>query len=92
MTKEQLVADGKTQRAVIESLIVIGEAANNVMRMAPLLEQRSPAIWQHLRDAYDMRFAAISLTLFRFISPRGAIEPINVRVRFLGRGDHGRIR
>lgn len=55
LTKEQFLADGKTQRAVIESIIVIGEAANNVMRVAPQLEQDSPVIWQHLRDVYDMR-------------------------------------
>ncbi len=37
LTKDQFLADGKTQRAVIESIIVIGEAANNVMRLAPRL-------------------------------------------------------
>ena len=55
MTRAQLLADGKTQRAVIESLIVIGEASNSVMRLAPALEQNRPEIWTHLRDAYDMR-------------------------------------
>lgn len=55
LTKEQFLADGKTQRAVIESIIVIGEAANNVMRLAPLIEQQYPDVWQHLKDAYDMR-------------------------------------
>lgn len=52
---EQFLADGKTQRAVIESIIVIGEAANNLMRLAPEIEQNGPLIWQHLRDVYDMR-------------------------------------
>lgn len=55
MTKEQFLADGKTQRAVIESIIVIGEAANNIMRLAPHIEQQAPDAWLHLKDAYDMR-------------------------------------
>lgn len=55
LTKEQFLADGKTQRAVIESIIVIGEAANNVMRLDPDIEQTNPEVWQLLRDAYDMR-------------------------------------
>ncbi|MEO8411219.1 MAG: HepT-like ribonuclease domain-containing protein [Propionivibrio sp.] len=55
LSKEQFLADGKTQRAVIESLIVIGEAANSIMRQAPNLEQSSPELWQHFRDVYDMR-------------------------------------
>jgi uncharacterized protein with HEPN domain len=55
MSRAQFLADGKTQRAVIESLIVIGEAANSVMRLAPALEQRKSEVWRHLRDAYDMR-------------------------------------
>jgi uncharacterized protein with HEPN domain len=32
MTESEFLADGKTQRAVIESLIVMGEAANRIMR------------------------------------------------------------
>lgn len=55
LSKEQFLADGKTQRAVIESLIVIGEAAKLVMRLDPDLERRSPDAWQQFRDAYDMR-------------------------------------
>jgi uncharacterized protein with HEPN domain len=55
LTRAQFLADGKTQRAVIESFIVIGEAANSVMRLVPALEQRRPEVWRHLRDAYDMR-------------------------------------
>ncbi len=31
MTEGEFLADGKTQRAVIESLIVMGEAANRIM-------------------------------------------------------------
>ena len=53
--KEQFLADGKTQPAVIESIIVIGEAANNVMRLDPSIEQNYPSVWQHFRDAWDMR-------------------------------------
>jgi hypothetical protein len=47
LTKEQFLADGKTQRAVIESIMVIGESANSIMRLAPHLEQQSPDLWQH---------------------------------------------
>ncbi len=55
LSKEQFLADGKTQRAVIESIIVIGEAANKIMGLAPSIEQRNSALWQQFRDAYDMR-------------------------------------
>lgn len=55
LTKEQFLVDGKTQRAVIEGIIVVGEAANRVMHLDPALEQRNPDVWQHFRDAYDMR-------------------------------------
>jgi uncharacterized protein with HEPN domain len=55
LTKEQFLADGKTQRAVIESIIVIGEAANHLMRLAPSMEDDKPTVWQCLKDAYDMR-------------------------------------
>ncbi len=55
LSREAFLADGKTQRAVIESLIVIGEAANNLMKLAPALEQDHPGLWQSFRDAYDMR-------------------------------------
>ena len=55
LTKEEFLADGKTQRAVIESLIVIGEAAKLVMRLDPDLERRDQSAWQQFRDAYDMR-------------------------------------
>lgn len=55
LAKAQFLLDGKTQRAVIESIIVIGESANNVMRLDPSIEQRHPEVWQHFRDVYDMR-------------------------------------
>lgn len=49
------MADGKTQRAVIESLIVIGEASGRIVQTDPSVEDTSPALWQQLKDAYDMR-------------------------------------
>jgi uncharacterized protein with HEPN domain len=55
LSKEEFLTDGKTQRAIIESIIVIGEAANNIMKLAPHLEAQSPEAWQHFKDAYDMR-------------------------------------
>ncbi len=45
----------KTQRAVIKGLTDIGEAANNIMKLAPGLKQRNPDAWQHLDDVYAMR-------------------------------------
>ena len=53
--KEQFLIDGKTQRAVIESIVVIGEAANKIMGMDPSIEKTHPPFWQQLRDVYDMR-------------------------------------
>lgn len=55
MSREEFLADGKTQRAVIESLIVIGEAGNKIMQLDAAVQQASPALWQYFRDAYDMR-------------------------------------
>jgi uncharacterized protein with HEPN domain len=55
LTKLQFLSDGKTQRAVVESIIVIGEAANSIMRLAPHLEQKNLEAWQHFKEAYDMR-------------------------------------
>jgi len=55
MTKAQFLEDGKTQRAVIESIIVIGEAANHIMQLDPSIEQYHPEIWRHFKDAYGMR-------------------------------------
>lgn len=53
--KEQFLTDGKTQCAVIESIVVIGEAANKIMGMDPGIEKTHPHLWQQLRDVYDMR-------------------------------------
>ncbi len=50
LTKEQFLADGKTQRAVIESIIVIGEAANNVSGL------------HHTSNSKPRRFGNISRT------------------------------
>lgn len=55
MSQADFLADGKTQRAVIEGLIVIGEAANKVIQLDPAIEQSAPRLWQQFRDAYDMR-------------------------------------
>ena len=55
LTREQFLSVGKTQRAIIESLIVIGESANSIMRLDPTIEQRKPEAWLHFKDAYDMR-------------------------------------
>jgi len=58
-TVEQFIADSmdahKTRDSVIKNMIDIGEAANNIMQLAPEIEQRNPEMWRHLRGAYDMR-------------------------------------
>lgn len=55
LTKSEFREDGKSQRAVIKGLTDIGEAANNIMKLAPGLKQSNPDIWQHLDDVYAMR-------------------------------------
>ena len=55
MTKEQFLADRKTQDAVIKNMVDIGEAANNVMRTEPQLEQKRPELWRHLVANYATR-------------------------------------
>ncbi len=55
MSKDEFLSDGKTQRAVIESLIVIGEAGNTIMQLDPSLQETTSALWQQCRDAYEMR-------------------------------------
>ncbi len=58
-TVAQFIADSieahKTRDSVIKNMIDIGEAANNIMQLAPETEQRNPAMWRHLHGAYDMR-------------------------------------
>jgi uncharacterized protein with HEPN domain len=53
--KEAFLQDGKTQRAVIESIIVIGEAANQILRLDPSISQAKPLAGKHLKEVYDMR-------------------------------------
>lgn len=55
LTKEQFLVDGKTQRAIIESIIVIGEAANHIMQLDPDIEHSHPEAWKHFKDIYGMR-------------------------------------
>lgn len=59
MTAAQFVADSieahKTRDSVIKNMIDIGEAANNIMQLAPDIEQHNATLWLHLRGAYDMR-------------------------------------
>jgi uncharacterized protein with HEPN domain len=55
LTKPEFLADGKSQRAVIKGLTDIGEAANNIMKLAPGLKQRNPDTWRHFEDVYAMR-------------------------------------
>lgn len=55
LSKDAFLLDGKTQRAVIESFIVVGEAANQLCDLQQSLEVSNPVLWAHLRDAYDMR-------------------------------------
>ena len=53
--EEQFLIDGKTLRAVTKSLSDIGEAANQIMALAPQWQQTHPAAWDHLRRVYAMR-------------------------------------
>ncbi len=55
MSKPAFLVDGKTQRAVVEGLIVVGEAATHIIHAAPELENRQHDIWRHLQDASGMR-------------------------------------
>jgi len=55
LSREQFLLDGKTQRAVIKSLIDIGEASNLIMKVAPTLEQQNAKAWQHFNEVYAMR-------------------------------------
>ena len=55
LSKEAFLGDGKTQRAVIEGFIVVGEASNRLCDLRSDLEVADPDLWSHLRDAYDMR-------------------------------------
>ncbi len=54
LDQEQFLADGKTQRAVSDSFIVIGEAAKAIMELDPGIEQRAPSFWKTCRNAYGV--------------------------------------
>ena len=58
LDEDRFLADGKTQRAVIEGILVIGEAANKVRALDPSIEQKHPELWQQLRDAGEMRMCS----------------------------------
>lgn len=53
--REVFLHDGKTLRAIIEGIIVIGEAGRHIVELDPGMKTRDPELWQYLRDAYDMR-------------------------------------
>jgi uncharacterized protein with HEPN domain len=55
LSKDAFLKDGKTQRAVIEGFIVVGEASNRMCDLRSDLEAVDLDLWSHLRDAYDMR-------------------------------------
>jgi len=55
VNEEQFLVDGKTLRAVTKSLSDIGEAANQIMALAPRWQHAHPAAWDHLRRVYAMR-------------------------------------
>lgn len=55
LSLDQFLADGKSQRAVNDSIIVIGEAAKRIMQVAPQLEQDQVVFWEQLQNANDMR-------------------------------------
>lgn len=55
MTEGEFLADGKTLRAVTKGISDIGEAANQLMVIAPWLQQANPDAWGHLKKVYAMR-------------------------------------
>jgi uncharacterized protein with HEPN domain len=55
MSLEQFQGDSKTQRAVIQSLTVIGEASHLLQKYRPELELSHADLWEQLSDAYAMR-------------------------------------
>ncbi len=92
LSKEGFLQDGKTQRAVIESIIVIGEAANSITRLDPGVEQRHPDLWQHLRDVYDVRIV-LTHEYFRvdaavvWDTVRNDLPTLETLLRAVGNGD-----
>lgn len=55
LSLEEFKTDPKTQRAVIQSLIVIGEASRLLQKYKPEIEAAHPELWDQLSDAYAMR-------------------------------------
>lgn len=55
LSPEEFKTDPKTQRAVIQSLIVIGEASRLLQKYKPEIEASQPELWDQLSDAYAMR-------------------------------------
>lgn len=55
LTEDAFLVDGKTLRAVAKSIADIGEAANQIMTIAPHVQEASPVTWEHLRRVYAMR-------------------------------------
>lgn len=55
ISRDEFLRDGKTQRAVTNGFIVIGEAAAAIVNMEPDLQALAPELWQQLRAAADMR-------------------------------------
>lgn len=89
MSKVEFLSDGKTQRAIIESLIVIGEAATKLMQINPAIQQEIPALWQHFRDACDMR-NILTHEYFRvdaaivWTTIHDSLQPLEAQLRELG--------
>lgn len=55
LSLNEFKTDPKTQRAVIQSLIVIGEASRLLQKYKPEIEAAYPELWDQLSDAYAMR-------------------------------------
>lgn len=55
LNKAEFESSGKTIRAVTKSIESIGEAANQIIQIAPDIQLYSPASWLHLKRVYAMR-------------------------------------
>jgi uncharacterized protein with HEPN domain len=50
MSKEEFLADKRTQQAVVMSIVIIGEAATRLMDRYPGFAERHPEVqWRHMR-------------------------------------------
>lgn len=54
MSKEQFFSEFEMQRAVIFSLMVIGEPANCIMSASPKIKGNNEALWSKLENANDI--------------------------------------